>query len=207
MDIPNSVEIVDTHLGEYFLDDEIFVLDEKVSEVIHSDVYVVKPSDDRPFYILMTCGLSALPMVIPDEFEADEFCELIMLLPSDWNMDPDGFDDENNWWPFRTLKELSKHPHINNTWLGYGHTFSSDEQYSDNCKFCGVILVNTTSFADEFMEIITPEKKVRLFSAIPLYKEEIEFKQKFGTTELMKKFEEFNIEEVVDINRPNVCGQ
>jgi len=207
MDIPNSVEIVDSHLSEYFNDEEIFVLDEKVSEIIHSDIYVVNPCDTRPYYLLMTCGLSALPMTIPDDIDSDEFIELIMLLPPEWNMNPENFDDENNWWPIRTLKKLSKHPHINKTWLGYGHTFSSDEQYSTNCKFCGVILVNSTSFSDEFMEIITPEKNVRLLSAIPLYKEEIEFKQKYGTNELMKKIDEFSIDEIVDINRPNVCGQ
>lgn len=66
MEVPNSVKIVDAHIEQFFKDDEIFVLDEKVSEIIHSDVYVVKPSDQRPYYILMTCGMSALPMTIPE---------------------------------------------------------------------------------------------------------------------------------------------
>jgi hypothetical protein len=130
-----------------------------------------------------------------------------MLLPPNWVMEQEKFNDENYWWPFRALKELSKYPHENKTWLGYGHTFSSEDEYSPNCKFCGLILLNSISFSDEFMSIETPEKNVRIFSAIPLYKEEIDFKIKHGSAALMEKFEEYGIEEIVDINRPNVCKE
>jgi hypothetical protein len=205
MDIPNSVEIIDSHLSKFFDDDEVFVLDEIVSEIIHSDIYVIKPSKTRKYYILMTCGLSALPMKVPEEFDAAKFIEIVMLLPSTWNMNFDEFDNENNYWPIRTLKELSKYPHLNGTWLGYGHTIGNDEFYSTNNKFNAVVLLNSMTLSKDFMNVNASGKQVRIFSAFPIYKEELEFKQEYGTEALIDKFEEYKINEIVDIKRSNTC--
>jgi len=61
-DLPNSVEIIDEHLDKFFDSEEVLVLHEKESEVIHSDIYIVKAAEDRNYNLLLTCGMSALPM-------------------------------------------------------------------------------------------------------------------------------------------------
>ncbi len=82
-DIPNSVEIIDSHLDEFFTDeDDIVVFDEIESEIIHRDIYFIKAVDDRPYHILLSCGMSALPMNVPGDVESSEFAEVMMLLPT-----------------------------------------------------------------------------------------------------------------------------
>lgn len=62
---PNSVEIVDKHLDEFFDEDaDIVVFDEIESEIIHRDIYFIKATEDRPYHILLSCGMSALPMAV-----------------------------------------------------------------------------------------------------------------------------------------------
>jgi len=204
--IPNSVELIDSHLDEFFdKSDDITVLDEIKSEIIHSDIYIIKANNDRPFNILLSCGMSALPMNVPDDIDASQHAEVMMLLPKDWNLNYDSFKDERNYWPFRILKELTKLPHENETWLGYGHTYDNEEEFAKGIGFCSVILLNSMELSQDFTQIELEDKVVEIFSVIPLYKEEVEYKKKYGRQKLFEKFEEFSIEEVVEIGRINTC--
>ena len=204
--IPNSVELINSHLDEFFdKSAEIIVLDEIKSEIIHSDIYIIKANNDRPFNILLSCGMSALPMNVPDDIDASQYAEVMMLLPKNWNLNYDSFNDERNYWPFRILKELTKLPHENETWLGYGHTYDNDEEFAKGIGFCSVILINSMELSQDFTRIELEDKVIEVFSIIPLYKEEVEYKKKYGRQKLFEKFEEFRIEEVVEIGRINTC--
>lgn len=124
--IPDSVKIIEEHLDNFFDADEILVFHEKESEIFHSDIFVVKPIQDRNFNLLLTCGLSALPMKVP--------------------------------------KEL-----------------------------------------DDFTYIEKGEKEIYFYSAIPINKEELDYKLEHGIDKLLSLFQHYNIDEVIDINRRNVC--
>ncbi|MEH3113032.1 suppressor of fused domain protein [Pedobacter terrae] len=168
--IPDSVEIIDEHLDQFFDSAEILVLHEKESEIVHSDVFIVKPAENRNYNLLLTCGMSALPMAVPHELDDLKFAEITMLLPPDWNLNYDDFANENNYWPIRTLKQLSKYPHLNNTWFGYGHTIPLDKTNKVNHKFDSIILLESITLPSDFTYIETNEKEVHFYSAIPIYK-------------------------------------
>ncbi len=204
-DIPDSVEIISEHLESFFESEEILVLHENESEIIHSDIFIVKPNDDRNYNILLTCGLSALPMKVPDDLDHLKFAEVTMLLPTDWNLNYEDFADENNYWPIRALKQLSKYPHLYDTWLGYGHTIPLNKVYKVNHKFDSIILLESISLSDDFTYIETEDKEIYFYSAIPIYKEELEYKLEHGTDKLISLFKQYDIDEIVDINRQNVC--
>jgi hypothetical protein len=55
------------------------------------------------------------------------------------------------------------------------------------------------------MEIVTDKKKVRLYSMIPLYKEEMNFKIKNGVESLVNKFVKFGVSDMIDVDRKNTC--
>ena len=204
-DIPDSVEIISEHLESFFESEEILVLHENESEIIHSDIFIVKPNDDRNYNILLTCGLSALPMKVPDDLDHLKFAEVTMLLPTDWNLNYEDFADENNYWPIRALKQLSKYPHLYDIWLGYGHTIPLNKVYKVNHKFDSIILLESISLSDDFTYIETEDKEIYFYSAIPIYKEELEYKLEHGTDKLISLFKQYDIDEIVDINRQNVC--
>jgi len=207
--VPNSVKIIDNHLDEFFDDDgDIVVLDEIESEIIHRDIFIIKANKDRPYNILLSCGLSALPMKVPEDIESAEFAELVMLLPEDWNLDYKSFEDERNYWPVRLMKELMMLPHPDKTWLGYGHTMGSedDKEYADGVGFSSVLLVKSNELADDFTQIKLDENKVlEIYTLMPLYEEELAFKKEYGTQELLQKFNAFEIDEIVKVGRKNVC--
>ncbi len=90
--IPNSVEIVDNHLDQFFDDEEdIVVFDEIESEVIHRDIFFIKANENRPYHILLSCGMSALPMKVPENVNSSPYAEVMFLLPKEWNLNYDSF--------------------------------------------------------------------------------------------------------------------
>lgn len=207
--VPNSVQIIDNHLDQFFDEDaDIKVLDEIESEIIHRDIYLIKATNDRPYHILLSCGMSALPMTIPDDIESSEFVEIMILLPKEWNLEYESFSDEKNYWPIRAMKGIMISPHENNTWFGFGHTYSYEDnnEFAEGIGFNSLMLAHSMELSDEFTQIeLANDKVIDIYTLIPLYKEELEFKKKNGASALLELFDEFGIEEIVEIGRKNVC--
>jgi hypothetical protein len=207
--VPNSVEIVDNHLDHFFDENEdIVVFDEIESEIIHRDIFFIKANQDRPYHILLSCGMSALPMNVPKDTESSEYVEIMILLPKEWNLEHDSFSDEKNYWPIRIMKEIMMSPHENKTWFGFGHTFGyeEDDKFAEGVGFNSVMLAHSMELSDDFTQIqLENEKVVDIYTLIPLYKEELEFKKKNGAYALLEHFDKFGIEEIVEIGRKNVC--
>jgi len=208
--VPNSVELIDKHLDQFFDENEdIVVFDEIESDVIHRDVYFVKANEDRPYHILLSCGMSALPMKVPSDIDSSPYAEVMILLPKEWNLDYDSFEDERNYWPIRLMKEIMILPHPDETWLGFGHTFGheDDDEFAERIGFNSVMLANSMELSDDFTHIeLDSDEVVTIFTLIPLYKEELEFKKQNGATALLERFDQFGIEEIVKVGRPNICA-
>ena len=208
--VPSSTKIIDHHLEKFFLDEEVYVLHERTSETVHSDIFVINPSEtaDRNYYILLTSGMSALPMNTPADYNEFRYGELMMLLPSSWNMSHESFDDEDNWWPIRLLIEMTKYPHEEDTWLGYGHTFARQNEgiFSTGTGFSAAVLLESVTVPEPFLKIRRMfNRHIHILSVIPIYPEELAYKLAHGTNALLERFEEHGIEEVVDNERINTC--
>lgn len=208
--VPNSVELIDKHLDQFFDEnDDIVVFDEIESDVIHRDVYFVKANEDRPYHILLSCGMSALPMKIPEDIDSSPYAEVMILLPKEWNVEYDSFKDERNYWPIRLMKEIMILPHPDETWLGFGHTFAheDDEEFAERIGFNSVMLANSMELPDDYTQIeLDNDEFVTIFTLIPLYKEELKFKKQNGATALLERFDQFGVEEIVKVGRPNICA-
>ena len=65
------------------------VFHELVSPDIHVDICVVPPSDEKDYYTLVTMGMGAHQMNVPDELAEYklERAELAIALPPDWKLD------------------------------------------------------------------------------------------------------------------------
>ncbi len=210
-DIPNSVENIDSHLDHFFDDNaDIVVFDEIESELIHRDIYFIKATEDRAFHILLSCGMSAMPMKIPEDIESSELAEVMILLPKEWNLDYESFSDERNYWPIRIMKELMMLPHQNKTWLGFGHTFGheDDEEFAEGIGFNSVMLAHSMELSADFTQIeLENNEIIDIYTLIPLYKEELEFKKQNSAYDLLERFDKFEIEEILNVGRKNVCKE
>ena len=208
--VPSNTEPIDKHLERFFNDDETYVIHERTSETVHTDIFVVRPNEPegRDYYILLTSGMSALPMNIHENHHDYRYGELMMLLPIDWNMKYEEFDNENNWWPMRLLIGMTKYPHQENTWLGYGHTYAlgDQESYAPNTKFNAAILLDSITVPRSFLKVKRRfNRDIYIHVVIPIYPEELEYKLEYGSEALIEKFDENEIEEIVNIKRVNTC--
>jgi hypothetical protein len=102
------------HLHQH-LGGEATVFHELLSDTIHLDVLVFAATDVRPFHVLVTQGMSALAMTVPEGAEEHRFAELMVALPGEWVMDGDEADEERWYWPMRTLKFVARLPHLHDS--------------------------------------------------------------------------------------------
>ena len=209
-----NTEHISNFICEYFGVENPDVCHELISEIIHVDVFCVPPTEEKPYHTLITSGMSDLPMTFSDSIsreyaENNSRCELMMLLPKEWNIKSTASTLWN--WPINVLKMTARYPHCDKTWIGEWHDIqftAPAESFAENTKLCALIFIRP---ADEKLRFITGENgmKINVYIAIPLYKEELEFKLEHGAEALLEKL--FGTGEIsdsafiVDINRKNVC--
>ncbi len=182
------------------------VFHEIVSPDIHLDVCIVDPTEEDPYYKMVTMGAGAYKMAIPDQWKDYnlDYAEYVIYLPKDWNINS-GADED--YWPIRTLKSTARLPIDYDTWLCYGHTLQSDEEgspYASNTGFNSVILDFAENKKGDIRMIMPSGKVINFYEVIPLYPEELKFKIENGADALFGKFKEEGIQyKVLDINRKN----
>lgn len=211
----STIEAVTGHIEKHIGKVES-VFHEIVSDLVHIDVYWVKPGADFPFHALVTSGMSDKPMHVPEGLEDHRYSELCVLLPANWPINAENyslmeqvFKEERNYWPVRWLKMIARFPHEYDTWVGWGHTIPNGEHadpFADNTKLGCVFLLPSISLPDEFFELkVSEEKTIKFYCLYPIYKEEMQLKLDKGSDALLKKFEESGVTDVIDVNRPNTC--
>jgi len=202
------IQMVDEHIAKH-IGEVAWVYHEIISDLVHLDVHIVEPRPDRNFYTLITSGMSARAMKVPEGMEDFSYAELLMCLPPDWPLKQEDFKEEKNYWPVRLLKMLARFPHEYDSWLGYAHTipnYDPPEPYADNTKLCGAILLPTLLAPEEFWKLqATPELSINFWTVMPIYQEEMDLKLKKGSDELLDRFDKHNITEIVDVKRKNTA--
>ncbi|MEL1243622.1 suppressor of fused domain protein [Flavobacterium sp. DGU11] len=205
---PNVIEYIDAHLEQFFNDEDVTVFHEIISDKVHVDIYMIRGGEQRDYNILMTSGMSSLPMNVPEGREDLAYAEVVALLPKDWPLTQEAFENEDNYWPIRQLKTLARFPHLYGTWVGEGHTIANGnppQRMSPNCAFEGVILLPGFVLPEEFNTIDTGDKVINILTMIPLYANEMDFKLKKGASALMPLFDKYNVGDVININRRDTC--
>ena len=184
------------------------VFHEIVSPDIHLDIIIVPPTDDDPFYKLITMGMGAYSMNVPEELKGNELehAELVLYLPRQWNIKS---QDEKDYWPIRYLKILGRLPIDLNTWLGYGHTIHGNEDQSpfeENTQLNSFVLTNACNLLYENLDLrLSSGKKINFYQIFPLYQEELEYKLEHSLDDLMELFDDDDILPVLNIKRKNYC--
>jgi hypothetical protein len=99
-----------------------WVWHELASDLVHIDVHVVEPRPERPYFTLVTSGMSDRPMTVPTDLGSSHYCELMLCLPADWPMSAEAFQDQRAYWPIGLLKTVARLPHEYNTWIAQWHS-------------------------------------------------------------------------------------
>jgi hypothetical protein len=200
--IDKITEHIEKHIGKI---DSVF--HEIVSDLVHIDIHIVKPTQERNFYTLVTSGMSDRPMNTPAVVKGKgfEYAELIVCLPPDGPIEQ---SDENSYWPIRWLKTLSRFPHEYNTWIWYDHTIPNGAElqpYADNTLLCCMLLTAPETLPMDFIKLkVNDNKTINFIAVVPIYKDETDFKLKAGSAKLTNLFAANNVTELLDIHRKSV---
>ena len=104
-----EMEAVEGHIEQYFGKVEN-VFHELVSPDIHVDICIVPPTEERDYYTLVTMGMGAHRMNVPEELAEYklERAELAIALPRNWKLKHEDLKNERWYWPIRLLKTLAR---------------------------------------------------------------------------------------------------
>lgn len=211
MTIFADMETISHHIEKYIGKIHI-VFHEIVSDDLHIDICHVKSSLLRRYEVLVTMGMSAKAMSIPDECYEPKYIELMILLPKGWPLTKESFTDERNYWPIRLLKDLARFVHHGNSWFGFGHTIANTENenqfapYAENTNFCACALMPSITLGESaYLLKREPEtENIGFLSVIPLYEQELKFKFENGIDALLDLFDKFNVKDKLDLDRKAV---
>lgn len=201
---PEEMACVMSHIEKCF-GSVATILHEIVSPAIHVDICVIPPHDDNAYYTLVTMGMGAHRMNVPDELKGKLFdrAELVIALPKDWQIQ----SQEKQWyWPIRLLKDLARLPGKMDTWLGWGHAVDNPDPYADNVPFNSAMLIGAQAGNEgsAFCRLSDGDE-VNFYQVIPLYPEESEFHTEKGANALLERLRA--VSWVVDPTRPNVLDE
>jgi hypothetical protein len=206
----SSIQKIEQHIEAHIGKDES-VFHELVSDLVHIDIHIVTPTSERPYYTLVTSGMSDLPMSTPTKESAHRYAELMLCLPANWPMKQDEWRIEENYWPIRWLKYIARFPHVYKTRLWCRHTIPNGDParpFASNTKMTCMLLANPMTVSTRFWQLkISDEKTIHFFALIPLYPDEIDFKLKKGADELLMRFEKAKHTELINLARKSVAGK
>ena len=197
-----ELDAIEEHIKEYYGDFPT-VCHEIVSPDIHCDICIVPPSKKRNYFTLVTMGMGAHIMNIPEELSTEELgrAELLICLPPEWKV---GENSEEWFWPLTLLKGLARLPINCDTWLGWGHSVDNQRAFAENTALCGSLLIYPEDAADGAESCVLPNgDTVNFFEVIPLFREEMNYKIDNDTKALLEQMS--NCSHIVNIDRENCC--
>ena len=184
-----EMNAVEEHIEQYFGKFEN-VFHELDSPDIHVDICVVPPSEERNYYTLVTMGMGAHRMNVPEELAEYklERAELAIALPGNWKLKHEDLKNERWYWPIRLLKTLARLPIASDTWLGFGHTIDHEDDFAKDTKLCAAMLTGPQDTEDGSEVCILPNgEEVNFYQVIPLYRDELEYKMEHDADALLDK--------------------
>jgi hypothetical protein len=192
---------LEAHLGE--------VAPLSLRRIVEGDlplaIHVVRGEDRTT---LVTSGMSSRPMTVPEGEEEYQYAELMIHLPKRWPLSKKALAKDQSYWPIEWLLRIAQFPHDNDTWLGGSHTIIANgeppEPLGPGVDFTCMLLLAQES---ELGQLETRDGRTIVFYTLfPLYTEERDFERESGTAELLQRFEQHGIADVVAVGRDNVAA-
>jgi len=182
------------------------VLHEMYSPDIHVDVIIVPPTENEPYYKLVTMGMGAHKMNVPPELLGREleYAELVIFLPPDWDI---ASNDEKYYWPIRCLKMAARLPIQNDTWLAVGHTMQLGDlaqPFVEGADIAGIIFLNALDKKCKPINLrLSSGKKINFYQVMPLFYDELQYKLTHSAADLCRRFAQDDLFPIVNLERKN----
>ena len=173
----------------------------KISEIFHNGelYFLLDLEQEKGVQVLMTSDFHEYQMPTPEKLEGMEFGELFFCLPSYWDI----LDSENASmnWVFEWLKKIKEYTINQQTWLGDGHTYNctkNNDSLSVTMKQNHFFVSQPLLLSDELAPMTLGDKTIHFWALIPIFSDEMDYKQGKGTLKFKKKLISKGVSEKLD---------
>jgi hypothetical protein len=149
--------------------------------------------------IVMTNGLADFPMNVHEKHKDEAHKELYFMLPSYWEVE--NLDNPKFNWVYHWLVRLKKYVVSTNTWFGNGHTMPCGKEMkslSESMLQNHFILSHPISLQIDLAPIPLKDKEIGFLAVIPIFSDEMDYKQGKGTVKFFNKLQGAGITEKLD---------
>lgn len=155
--------------------------------------------------VLMTNGLSDYTMPVPEKLIDRAHNELYFCLPSYWEWED--MTNPNMNWVFSWIQRLARYVRETNNWFGHGHTMPCGKDMqalSGTMQQNHFFLSDPMLLEEELRPITLADKTIHFLAIIPIFGDEMDYKQGKGTLKLSQKLVQHNVNEKLDDYRSTV---
>jgi hypothetical protein len=191
------------------------ILQESLEKRLNKSVQIIEnewgsfilfqPNQANTSSVLMTNGLSDFKMPVHEKHMGEEYNELYFLLPNYWNIE--AIENPKFNWVFSWLQRLKNFAIEKKAWYGHGHTFPCGQEMqslSTSMLQNHFILTRPIELDEDLAEIVLEDRSIGFLGVIPIFPDEMDFKQGRGTVQLFEKLRTFNVTEKLDDFRNTV---
>lgn len=183
--------------------------EENVREVHHTEgsfpLLMINLEIGSTMTLLVTNGLNDYQMPVPEKYRSYEHNELYFCLPAHWNWENP--EDKNANWVFTWIDKMANFVVDNKTWFGAGHTIPNGKDrspISDRMKQNHFLLSHPILLNQELEPIQLKDKTIHFLAIIPIFQDEMNYKEAKGTFKIIESFINAGVSEKVDDFRSSV---
>lgn len=190
------------HMTRWFGICKSIVYQKDISPLLAIDICIIPPSPEYNWYTLMTMGIGARDMQIPDALSGEnlERAELLLCLP------PDCVPERDATWAIALLRKLGQKAFFRRTWLGWGQSNDHEAPFTLDTKQCASLLLSAGAYPEEAgVCVLSDHTEINFYQVILLYPEELSFQQNRTTDALLERMTGI-VGHVTDLHRRNVCA-
>lgn len=155
--------------------------------------------------LLLTTTFSDFKMNVHEKYKGEEYAELYFYLPSYWDLNT--ISNPTTDWVFPWLSRIQAYVKNNNTWLGHGHTMPCGKEMESlsTTMLQNHFIVAKPIACESFLQpLVMDDRTIHFLAIIPLFPDEMDYKQGKGTLKLFEKFRHQGVTEKLDDFRKSV---
>jgi hypothetical protein len=158
-----------------------------------------------PVTVIITNGLSDYQMPVPEKVAGREFNEIYFCLPSYWEWEE--LENPRMNWIFPWIQRLAKYVVEKQTWFGAGHTLPCGkemQELSETMRQNHFFLSDPILLEQQLAPIEVDGKIIYMLAIIPIFPDEMDYKQGKGTFKFLQKLSNQGVTEKLDDFRSTI---
>lgn len=187
-----SAELIaqrEAHYEKYLGDLDQVVMKSTEQKLVNIDIYTFAPTEERPFYALITSGMSDRRQNIPEDWEIAPRAELML-----YTLHPKG-------WMYSVLRGLAEMAFDKETFLSYRHTIPNGRPMTTEPSLLTAFTFLPPQFEEEgFQPMQVDGDDTDVLLLVPITEAEREYAVEQGTDDLYNLFAQ-HLDPVIDEHR------